>query len=290
MRIVNLVENTPGAPGCGAAHGLCFYIETPKHRLLMDTGPSDLLVRNAGALGIDLAAVDTVVISHGHYDHADGLPAFVALNPRAPVYLRRGAEAGYYSTADGTLHYIGMDPAIARLDQLVWVDGGMRIDGELSLFTGISGRRSWPEGNRKLMRQLGPQSEEYVQDLFDHEQCLVIEADGLRVLLSGCAHNGILNILDRFAELYGGAPDVVISGFHMKKRGDYDAAEWHTIEDTARDLLSWPTDFYTCHCTSLPAYDRMKSIMGDQLHYVHCGEALELVGQGPAPQLPTRKG
>ena len=48
MRIINLAENTEGAAGCGFEHGLCFYIETEHHKLLMDTGQSDLFIKNAG--------------------------------------------------------------------------------------------------------------------------------------------------------------------------------------------------------------------------------------------------
>ena len=67
MRIINLIENTEGRSGCAYAHGLSFYVETEKHRLLMDLGPSGETLQNAQALGIDLAKVDTVILSHGHY-------------------------------------------------------------------------------------------------------------------------------------------------------------------------------------------------------------------------------
>ena len=270
MRIVNLVENTEGAPGCGAAHGLSFYVETGRHRLLMDTGPSALMIENAGILGIDLKQVDTVVISHGHYDHSDGLPAFAAINPSARIYIRRGAEAEYCSDdgVEGNMHYIGMERSIPSLPGLVWVDGELRIDEELMLFTHITGRRHWPQGNGHLKVRRGGA---FYQDDFDHEQCLLVTSGGRRVLLSGCAHNGILNILDRCREATGVVPDAVISGFHMKKRGDYTAAERETIEDTARALTRWPCAFYTGHCTGLPAFELMKAIMGDQLTYVHCG-------------------
>ena len=76
MRIINLTENTLGRAGCLAEHGLCFYIETDNHRVLMDTGQTDLFRQNAEKLGVDLTAVDTVVLSHGHYDHGGGIPAF----------------------------------------------------------------------------------------------------------------------------------------------------------------------------------------------------------------------
>ena len=275
LRIVNLVENTPGAAGCGWAHGLSFYIETPRHKLLMDTGPSPLMVENARALGVDLGAVDAVVISHGHYDHADGLPAFAALNPRARVYLRRGAEGAFYSVdgGDGSPHYIGMAPGIAALPQAVWVEGDLAIDDELYLFGDIAGRRAWPEGNRRLLERRGGRLE---QDRFAHEQCLVVRAGGKRTLFSGCAHSGILNILERCRECLGAAPDAVVSGFHMKKSADYTEGEAETIRATARALQAWPCRFYTCHCTGLPAFDMMKEIMGDQLRYVHCGEAVDL--------------
>ena len=75
MRIINLMENTKGAEGCVWEHGLSFYIETKKHKLLADTGASEAFLKNAVVLGIDLRRVDTVILSHGHYDHGGGLAA-----------------------------------------------------------------------------------------------------------------------------------------------------------------------------------------------------------------------
>ena len=93
MRIVTLIENTPGDPRCACEHGLSLYLETHDHRLLMDTGSTGAFADNAEALGIDLTRVDTVVLSHGHYDHAGGLLRFAALNPGAPIYLQAGPTA-----------------------------------------------------------------------------------------------------------------------------------------------------------------------------------------------------
>lgn len=273
MKIVNLVENTEGAPGCGATHGLSFYVETPNHRALVDAGPSDLIVKNAAALGVDLSGVDTAVVSHGHYDHSDGLPAFSKINTHAKIYFRKGAEADYCSVSGGPLHYIGMDPAAKVLPNSVWLTEDTRIDDELFIFGGISGRRAWPEGNRALLKRT---SEGVMQDAFDHEQCLVVTEGARRVLLSGCAHNGILNILDRFHELLGSWPDAVFSGFHMMQPDALSARQVAIVEDTARALAKLPTAFYTCHCTGLPAYGIMKGIMGERLHYAHTGDRFEL--------------
>ncbi|MFR0986450.1 MAG: MBL fold metallo-hydrolase [Frisingicoccus sp.] len=90
MKIVNLIENTEGCSGCASEHGLSFYIET-KHKLLVDTGATDAFVRNAKMLGVDLKAVDTVILSHGHYDHGGGLPAFIKINSKAKIYIRTAA-------------------------------------------------------------------------------------------------------------------------------------------------------------------------------------------------------
>ena len=66
MKIINLIENTQGMQGCAYAHGLSFYVETEKHKLLLDLGPSEETIQNAKILGIDLQQTDTVVLSHGH--------------------------------------------------------------------------------------------------------------------------------------------------------------------------------------------------------------------------------
>ena len=85
MRIINLVENTEGSTGCGIEHGLSFYIETEQHKLLMDTGQTDLLIKNAEKLGIDLTKVDTVILSHGHYDHRGETLPSSEIKPNAKI-------------------------------------------------------------------------------------------------------------------------------------------------------------------------------------------------------------
>ncbi len=99
---------------------------------------------------------------------------------------------------------------------------------------------------------------------------------GRRVLMSGCAHNGILSILDECRKRYGTSPDAVISGFHLMKKTGYSDEEIREIVDIANELKKYPTKFYTCHCTGVPAFKVMKHFMGDQLEYVHSGEEIIL--------------
>lgn len=267
MKIINLVENT-STERCQGEHGLSFYIETEKHKLLMDSGTTDLFLENANILGVDLTQVDTVILSHGHYDHGGGLLSFAKMNPKADIYVRENAGGDYYHVSSEEERYIGIDKDIMKLPQIKRVAGDVKVDEELYLFTNINGKRypSWSNG--ELKEKVG---EDYIQDSFSHEQCLVIRQDGKHILLSGCAHSGILSILDRYHELFHSYPDVVISGFHMMKKTEYTKEETDYIRRTAQELLKTGAVFYSGHCTGRRAFALMKEIMGDHLHKLYSG-------------------
>ena len=146
MKIVTLVENSCGNENCIAEHGLSIYIETDNHKLLLDTGQTDAVVKNAKVLGIDLTAVDTVILSHGHYDHSGGILPFSKLNRTAQLIMQRSAAEPHYNGE----RYIGIDTDILKLPNIQLIDGDMELDDELFLFSGITGRRCYPQGNRKL--------------------------------------------------------------------------------------------------------------------------------------------
>ena len=268
MRIVTLVENSCGHEGCIAEHGLSIYIETEKHKLLLDTGQTDAVIKNAKVLNIDLSAVDTVILSHGHYDHSGGILPFSKLNHSAQIIMQRKAAEPHYKGE----RYIGIDTDILKLPNVRLIDGDMQLDDELFLFSSITGRRCYPQGNRKLFcLKDGIKTE----DDFMHEQALVITQNGKRWLLSGCAHNGILNILDRYKELFDSYPDYVITGFHMMKReSEHTEEEKAVIIQTAQELSQLDTVFYSGHCTGIPAFELMKEIMGDKLIALHSGETV----------------
>ena len=277
MRIINLIENTEGRSGCACAHGLSFYVVTKKHRMLLDLGPSGETLQNAQTLGIDLAKVDTVILSHGHYDHSGGILPFARINDRALIYMQESAVGDYYSdrgrSAPERYEYIGIDKNIAKLPQVRFLQGDHWIDDELELFTIKNRSHKLPSSNKRILVRRG---DHFQCDDFVHEQFLVIREGPKRVLMSGCAHSGILSIMDAFCDKYGAEPDLVISGFHLMKKTDYTGDEIREIEEIAGELKKYSTRFITCHCTGLPAFDRMKAIMGDQLAYVHSGEEIDL--------------
>jgi len=100
-------------------------------------------------------------------------------------------------------------------------------------------------------------------DNFDHEQHLIVHIDHLDVLFSGCAHGGILNILEQAKLILGHYPHIVIGGFHL-------------ASTTGLKVSQTNTKFYTCHCTGYDAYQLMKPLMKDQLDYFATGNLLLL--------------
>lgn len=269
MKIINLVEDTAGNNTCEHEHGLSFYIETKQHKLLVDSGATDMFIRNAKQLGVDLEQVDTLILSHGHYDHSGGILPFTKLNEKATIYAQSLVDKEYYNLTDNKEKYIGIDKRIVQLPQFAPVDGNLKIDEELFLFSGIIGRKYPSKGNLKLKRKEG---EQFVQDTFDHEQCLVITEGDKHILLSGCAHNGIVNILERYKQLFHAEPDIVISGFHLMQKEPYTEEGISNIRKLSVDLKNTNSMFYTGHCTGEEAYKIMKEIMGDQLQWIHSGE------------------
>ena len=276
MRIINLIENTEGRPGCAYEHGLSFYIETEHHRLLMDLGPSEKSLKNAENMGIDLSKVDTMILSHGHYDHSGGIVPFLQAGSNAVIYMQETALGEFYGD-DGEeqgrhlYRYIGVDKEIAKYPCVKFIKGDFVIDEELEIFTIKKRTHELPSANKRILVK---KDGSYVRDTFEHEQYLVISCAGKKTLMSGCAHNGVLSILDEYRKKYGKDPDIMISGFHLMKKTDYNAGECSEIMNIADELKKLPVKFYTCHCTGMPAYLMMKEILDEQLEYVHSGEEI----------------
>ena len=218
------------------------------------------------------------MLSHGHYDHSGGLLEFSKINDKAPVYMQKGAGRDYYHKNATMEKYIGIDKNLLNLPQVKLIDGNMEVGDNISVFTGVKGRRHFPSGNLELMVRINSGEDvsrmEFVQDDFSHEQYVVIWDEGKKILISGCAHNGILNILDEYRKLYGGSPDVVISGFHLMKKAGYTEEDVENIKAIASELKDMDTIFYTGHCTGLEPFNIMQEIMGDKLRYIHSGDVI----------------
>ena len=257
MKITVLAENT-SACGLPAEHGLSLFVEAAGRRFLFDTGASDLFARNADALGIDLDGAEFAVLSHGHNDHGGGLRTFLERNAHAPVYASRYAFEPHFNAADKN---IGLDPALLDTGRFVLVDEGLEIAEGLSLHAcrGAKPVADFGSGGLKTMRE-----GRLVPEDFRHEQYLLAEEGGSRVLFSGCSHRGVGNLMHWFR------PDVLVGGFHF-----FRLAPDETLAGYAAALDAWPAAYYTCHCTGEAQYLFLKERM-KHLRYLRTGDSVEI--------------
>lgn len=262
MRIDALMENTTSRNDIFAEHGLSLYIETEGHKILFDTGQSDLFAKNAEQMGIDLAKVDMAVLSHGHYDHGGGLKTFLNLNKTAPIFANRHAFEPHYH---GPEKYIGLDSSLLSSERFHFVGDNFLLDENLSLSS--CNEQSRPYGTDSFGLTVLSDGK-LIPDDFTHEQYLLIQENGQKILISGCSHKGILNIMEWFH------PDILVGGFHLKKLDP--AADKEQLVRIAERLTQYHAQYYTCHCTGTAQYQVMKGIMGNQLHYLSAGEHIIL--------------
>lgn len=273
MIIKTLVDNNSISENFKSEHGLSVYIETKGLKILFDTGASPLFLENANKLGVDISGIDILIISHGHYDHGGGIQTFLSKNQKAKVYIHLLAFEEYYSLRQNdNLEYIGLCKSLKGNNQIIFTEKKYNINNNIEIFSNVLQKAPLPISNQTLFKK---EKNQIILDTFEHEQNLVIKENDKTLLLVGCAHNGIINILSHFNSLYGYMPDYVIGGFHLSSKTSGDESQ-ESIENLAKYLLTTGATFYTGHCTGLGPYKILKTIMKDKVNYISAGSILKL--------------
>lgn len=280
MRATVLVDNIKGC-GLKGEWGLCVYIEYEDKVVLLDTGASDLFVRNAKKLGLDLEKVDFAVLSHAHFDHADGMRPFFEINKKAPFYLQKGTEENCYEKIWLYRKYIGIPRGILR-------EAGERIrftEGKFQICPGVwllphttPGLEAVGRRNHMYLRSSENGGEEtdrggrkWRPDDFSHEQSLVFDTEDGLVIFNSCSHGGADNIINEVKAAFPGEKiKAIIGGFHLYTRKADEVRELaRSIKDTGIQQV------YTGHCTGDKAFEVLKDELGEMVHQLSCGLVIE---------------
>jgi len=259
MQWTVLSDNRSSDSRLSTEHGLSILLQTERHKILLDTGASDVFILNAELLGIDLSDVDYVFISHGHSDHAGGLRSFMEYNQKAQVIVSPDAMSGKFFSKRGNLHSITAELHDIEKDRLILINKNYKIAEGIHAFAHVPQIHPMPKGNQNLYVQ--DANGQLVHDDFRHE--LALYADGL--LFTGCAHSGLENIL-------AACPypvHSVVGGFHLLD-GMESEEELATLAQRLK--AHYPeTLFYTSHCTGNNVFKVMKDIMGEKLQSFSAG-------------------
>ncbi len=268
-RMTVIVDNV-SADGIEGEWGLSILIQLGDNKILLDTGASELFAENFAKLGFDIRDVDYGVLSHAHYDHANGMPKFFEENSKAKFYLRDKAAENCYHKKLFAKKYIGIRKNVLEKykDRIEYVSGDYKL---------CEGAYLIPHKTAKLSR-LGRRECMYCRtdrgwkvDDFSHEQSLVIETEKGLVILNSCSHGGALNIINEVKSTF---PDkkiyAYIGGLHLFNKSKRE------VQKVAQELKESEIQcIYTGHCTKSRAYGILQEDLGDRLHKLHVGLKIE---------------
>lgn len=266
MKITVLVENTACKEELGSQHGLSFYIEMRKEKILFDCGADGLFLENAKKLGVDIPAVDYLVLSHGHYDHGGGLAEFIKTNSKAKIFINEHAFGDYYFKVLFIKKYIGLDQSLKENNRIVFVGDELKIDDNVIIFSNITGEKF----RSKLSRLMKKENGKFLLDDFKHEQCLIIDD----VLFAGCAHTGIVNIYEKAKSKK--PIKYIFGGFHLYNPATKKSEDTELIKNIGNALREEDIKIYTGHCTGERAVKILKPVLGQRIEEISTGKVYDI--------------
>ena len=247
MKISVLTENAPGT-FTAAEHGLSYLIEHDGKRILFDTGQSDLFLKNAGLMGVDMNHIDVIILSHGHYDHGDGLQYLLG----GQLICHPGCFVKRYGS--GGRRYIGLkcsEDEITNKFRLLSTAEPYEISPAIIFLGEIP--RITPFESKTTGFVFEDGSPDFVMD--DSAVALIVD-EGIFVV-TGCGHAGVVNTLEHARKVSGRQKICgIIGGFHLKENN---IQTRETIKYLEKEGVQ---HVYPSHCTALPALAAFHNVFG----------------------------
>jgi len=273
IKITTLSENTAG-PGALGEWGLSMLVEADGMKILFDTGGGIAAVHNAELMRVDLAAVDRMVLSHGHYDHTGGLLEVLRRAGGKEIIAHPDVWARKYGSLDNTpKRYIGIPFVREALEVLgttfnlsrepVKLSDKVMTTGEIPMLTDY-------EVVEKYLCVM--EGDEMKQDPLDDDLALIIDTEFGLVVILGCAHHGIINTLTQAKKVTG--KELIyaaIGGTHLVH------ASKERLEKTAAALQEMGVQYLgVSHCTGFNASAYLAREFGDRFFQNNAGTKLTL--------------
>lgn len=271
MKATVVVDNR-AACGMDGEWGLCFFIEYNGKKILLDAGASDLFLSNGKKMGIPVEQADFAVLSHAHYDHADGLRYFFRANDHAMCFLRESCGENCYKKKGWfQKEYIGISKGIlSEFESRI-----RRVSGDYTLSPGVYLIPHKKAGLEKIgvrERMYRREGRRWIPDDFSHEQSLVFDTENGLVIFNSCSHGGADLIIREVGETF---PDkkiaAMIGGFHL-----FNKTEAEVREFAGRVRETGIRKVYTGHCTGEAAFEILRQELGERVVQLGVGLVIEV--------------
>jgi 7,8-dihydropterin-6-yl-methyl-4-(beta-D-ribofuranosyl)aminobenzene 5'-phosphate synthase len=269
VKISILMENQAGKSSVDkiflAQHGLSLFVEANK-RILFDTGATGLFLHNAELLGIDLETTDVIVLSHGHWDHTDGLKS---LQPAArkkillahpQIFADRHGATGIYNGAAFT------EQEAAESFELILTKEPYRLDDHIYFLGEVPRVNDFEAQQTDFFYLDGPAKR---PDFIMDDSALAIRTEKGLVIVTGCSHAGICNIVECAKKVWSeNRVNTVVGGFHLLGNSEQ-------LERTIAYFVKNPVgQLYPMHCTGFPALARFYQEFG--IKKLGAGDTIEI--------------
>lgn len=276
LKIITLIEDTPGSSKLYYEHGLSLYIEAGDIKILFDTGQSGNFIKNAEHLNIDLKNLNYVILSHGHYDHSGGFKKFTD-KVKTPYKLIAGKgffNKKYKLDEEGTYRYIGNpfdDEFINESNiQMKYIDESIYyITENIMLFSDFKRNNDFETINKKFQLK---QNGKYIIDDFLDEIVLGIKTDKGLIVIVGCSHPGIVNILEAITERTGMMIYGIVGGTHLLNSDNLRLSRTISfLKEKNIQIIGM------CHCTGEKAVEEMERKFKNEFIHNHTGRIIEVI-------------
>ncbi|MBW1996474.1 MAG: MBL fold metallo-hydrolase [Deltaproteobacteria bacterium] len=277
-RITILVDNiVPGRSEAIGEHGFSAYVETDQGNFLFDTGKGKALLHNALLFQRDLGKVKEIILSHSHGDHTGGLPDVLRLQVKRPVNVRSHPDIFItrYRIKDGKKSYSGIPYTRGYLEKMgarfVFNRGYTRIQEGIYLTGEIPRETSFEGGD--MGDRFALHDGKQVPDIILDDQSLVIHTEKGLLILLGCAHSGMINII-KYAMAMSGIDTIygVIGGTHLGFSGEAQ------LKATIKALKSFDIHhFIPSHCTGLEVLMHLREEFGDIFRFSYASLQFEFL-------------